>query len=91
MNIRHLALKEKDRQVFLDTDLYTFADRRCGRISTETLGEAFEPEQRFENPDGTDIFFDRDYFDEQHGFMALCGPFANADECSRPLFQEPEK
>ena len=87
----HLALKEKDGQVFLDTDLYTFADRRCGRISTETLGEAFEPEQRFENPDGTDIFFDRDYFDEQHGFMALCGPFANADECSRPLFQEPEK
>lgn len=34
-------------------------EKRCEMISTETLGRAFEPEQKFENPDGTPIIFDK--------------------------------
>lgn len=49
-------------------------------IQTETLGEAFEPEQRFENPDGTDIIFDADYYGNHRGPAVLPGPFAEASE-----------
>ncbi|SEF76339.1 Right handed beta helix region [Eubacterium ruminantium] len=45
-------------------------------ITTDTLGKAFEPEQRFENPDGTDIIFDKDYFGNHRGLTSIPGPFA---------------
>ena len=51
---------------------------RCGIISSDTLGLAFEPEQRFENPDGTDIIFDADYFGGHRGPETMPGPFAAA-------------
>lgn len=44
-------------------------------ITTQTLGMAFEPEQRYENPDGTDIVFDEDYFGEKKAHVTA-GPFA---------------
>ncbi|MBO4338186.1 MAG: right-handed parallel beta-helix repeat-containing protein [Lachnospiraceae bacterium] len=31
-------------------------------ITSDVLGKAFEPEQRFESPDGSDITFDTDYY-----------------------------
>lgn len=43
-------------------------------ISTQKLGMAFEPEQRFENPDGTEIVFDADYFGEKRESVTV-GPF----------------
>ncbi len=43
-------------------------------ITTQTLGMAFEPEQRYENPDGTDIVFDEDYFGEKKAHVTA-GPF----------------
>ena len=46
-------------------------------ITTETLGEAFEPEQPFENPDRTPIVFDTDYFGSAVGSQVICGPFAD--------------
>lgn len=52
-------------------------------ISTEYLGEAFEPEQKFENPDGTPILFDRDYFGEKRGINPVPGPFEKAEEWNR--------
>ena len=44
-------------------------------ISTEYLGEAFEPEQKFENPDGSEIIFDDDYFGEHRAINPMPGPF----------------
>ena len=61
-------------------------DFRVGLVSSDTLGRAFEPEQRFENPDGTDILFDRDYFGNHRGLDALPGPFASAADAEKALW-----
>ncbi len=44
-------------------------------IDTDTLGMAFEPEQRFEDPDGSPITFDTDYFGNRRETVTA-GPFA---------------
>lgn len=47
----------------LETNLYEVLGGFSSRmINTEVLGKAFEPEEPFENPDGTPIQFDMDYF-----------------------------
>ena len=74
----YVNLRNKDGKVFLETNLgELLKDFRVGIITTETLGKAFEPEQRFERPDGTDIIFDRDYFGDHRGISALPGPAAS--------------
>ena len=82
-----IALEEKDGKYSLKTNVYSklkdFAD---GIICTETLGKAFEPEQRFENPDGSDIVFDRDYFGNHRGTKTIPGPFANAEDAEKVLY-----
>ena len=53
-----IGLEEKDGRITLKTDLYKLTEGfSAGMISTDTLGEAFQPEQRFEAPDGRDIIF----------------------------------
>lgn len=54
-------------------------------INTDVLGKAFEPEQKFENPDGTPIRFDADYFGKQRGINVIPGPFANAEDVQKAL------
>ena len=49
-------------------------------INTEILGKAFEPEQPFENPDGTPIRFDTDYFGNHRGVHVIPGPFASPSD-----------
>ena len=44
-------------------------------VSSELLGMAFEPEERYENPDGTDIVFDKDFFGKARQ-NAMAGPLA---------------
>ena len=44
--------------------------------SSQTLGMAFEHEQRFEQPDGEDIVFDMDYYGIKRGMKPVAGPFA---------------
>lgn len=44
-------------------------------IHTATLGKAFEPEEAYENPDGTPIEFDRDYMDNHRSMNIVPGPF----------------
>ncbi len=53
------------------------ADLPAGGIPVDTgaLGEAFEPEQPWENADGTPIVFDTDYFGRRRA-TAVPGPFA---------------
>lgn len=81
-----VELLEKDGNYYLDTNIYDcLKDFRGRMINTDALGMAFEPEQRFENPDGTDIQFDKDYFGGHRGVDVIPGPFANAEDAKKPL------
>ncbi len=69
-----VELLEKDGNYYLDTNIYDCLKSFRGRmINTDVLGMAFEPEQRFENPDGTDIQFDTDYFGGHRGVDVIPG------------------
>lgn len=45
-------------------------------VDTDRMGIAFQPEQRFEAPDGSDIVIDRDYFGSLRQPTIVPGPFA---------------
>ena len=82
-----VELTEKDGKYCLKTNIYDLiGDFRDGIITSDTLGKAFEPEQRFENPDGTAIIFDRDYFGSHRGLDTLPGPFADAEDAEKALW-----
>lgn len=82
-----VELEEKDGSYSLKTNVFSHLKGfRTGILCSETLGKAFEPEQRFENPDGTDIIFDRDFFGNHRGTDTIPGPFANAEDAEKPLF-----
>ena len=49
-------------------------------IDSAALGEAFEPEQRFEAPDGSDITLDCDYNGKQRGSLTIPGPFISIED-----------
>jgi hypothetical protein len=71
-----LFLEETDGIYTLKTNLYDYLPEfETPFISTELLGEAFEPEQKFENPDGSPIFFNMDYFGTHRSVCPLPGPF----------------
>ena len=81
-----VQLEKRDDGYFLNTNLYEFmGDFRDGVITSNGLGYAFEPEQRFEDPDGTAISFDRDYAGNHRGPAPLPGPFASADAAGKNL------
>ncbi len=50
--------------------------KACRLITSDILGKAFEPEQRFENADGSAIIFDRDYYGNKREGRIIPGPFA---------------
>ena len=69
-----LALKRDDKGWQLETNLYDYLPE--GKlITTDTLGMAFEPEQRYEGPDGEDIVFDTDFYGKTRPEKPLAGPF----------------
>lgn len=73
-----LNLVEKDGKYTLDTNVYDFLqDFRCGMIHSDILGQAFEPEERFENTDGTAIMFNEDFLGDHRGTATIPGPFAS--------------
>jgi hypothetical protein len=77
-----LVTDEENDSVTIKTNLYDYiSNLTCDVISTETLGEAFEPEQLFENPDGTPIVFNEDYFDNRRSSTPIPGPF-NCGKCA---------
>ncbi len=72
---------EKDGEYYLSTNVYKkVADFKLGIINTEILGKAFQPDQRFENVDGSDIIFNYDYYGKDRGVVSIAGPFAEAKE-----------
>ncbi|MDO4355681.1 MAG: right-handed parallel beta-helix repeat-containing protein [Clostridia bacterium] len=71
-----LRIQETDEGWTLRTNLYeALPELRTAVVDTARMGMAFEPEQLFENPDGTPICMDRDYFDRARGDQPLPGPF----------------
>lgn len=75
----YVNLIEKDGTYRIKTNIYNLLDGwTTSIIDSDVLGEAFEPEQRFENPDGSTIVFNRDYHGNLRSLNALPGPFANA-------------
>ncbi len=86
-NTAEVELVEKDGKYSLKTNVYSLlGDFKNGIMNSDILGEAFEPEQRFENPDGSDIIFDKDYLDEKRGLETIPGPFASAESAEKILF-----
>ena len=82
-----VELIEKDGAYYLDTNLYDYLeDFTGGIITSDTLGLAFEPEQRFENPDGTTIVFDSDYLGEHRGLSTIPGPFATVEDSKKKIY-----
>ena len=81
-----LALTEQEGKWRLVTDLYDKLPARvCAPVDTDRLGMAFEPEQRFENPDGSPLRLDRDFTGAQRRDTVLPGPFADGNSASQPL------
>lgn len=71
-----ICVQETEEGFFLKTNLYDHMPEMQNRvITTDVLGMAFEPEQKFENPDGTPIVFDQDFYGKTHGEMPMAGPF----------------
>ena len=82
-----VELKEKNGKFYLDTNLYEILqDYTAGIIDSDILGKAFQPEQRFENPDGSAITFDRDYFGDARGIQAVPGPFVSKASLKKALW-----
>lgn len=82
-----LSLSEENGVPVLKTNLYDYLpERETKTISTAVLGEAFEPEQRFEDPEGREIVFNEDYFGEHRSVHPLCGPFASREQAGKRLF-----
>lgn len=80
-----VELKQKGGKLSLHTNLYELlGSHRDRMVHSDLLGKAFEPEQRFENPDGSAITFDADYFGSHRGVSVLPGPFAEGAD-SIPL------
>ena len=75
-----VSAAETDGGWTLQTDLYEFLKEEeglaCRMIHSDILGKAFESEERFENPDGSAITFDTDYFGKHRGVDVIPGPFA---------------
>lgn len=83
----YAKLEEKDGEYRIDTNVYEFLNGfKAGIINSDILGEAFEPEERFENPDGSDIVFDSDYLGDHRGVWAIPGPFATAEAVKKKIW-----
>lgn len=79
--------EREDGSWVLKTNVYDYLKEfSCGLIHTETLGKAFEPDEAFENPDGTPITFDSDYLGSHRGIRVIPGPFASAEDAGKRVW-----
>lgn len=82
-------LVEDGDKTTIKTNLFDLiGDYAEGIITTDTLGEAFEPEQRYEAPDGSDIIFNQDYFGNHRGTATIPGPFVNEEAAKAALWKK---
>jgi len=69
-----VELKEEDGKYKLVSNMAEYLPK-ANMISSDTLGMAFEPEERFETPDGEDIIFDTNFYGEKREDKPVAGPF----------------
>lgn len=82
-----VELVEKGGKYYLKTNVYKFLENfKVGIITSDVLGRAFEPEQRFENPDGSDIILNYDYLGDHRGLHTIPGPFASEEAAKKQLW-----
>ena len=89
-----IGYEEKDGKIYLATNLYDLIEAgkipadvmNCRLMKTADIPPAFEPEQNYENPDGTPIVFDTDFFGKKRGEKPFAGPFADGSEINDSLF-----
>ena len=82
----NIALKQEENSCRLVTNLaQAMPETDCGVISTHTLGMAFEPEEKFENPDGTPIVLLEDILGKRRGSRIIPGPFAQIEDAEAVL------
>lgn len=73
-----IKLEEKDGKYTLKTNLYDFLPTSPLKlIHTDDIPEAFESEQKYENPDGTPITFDTDILGTKRDSKIIAGAFSN--------------
>ena len=78
------SLTREGEDYIFSTNVYDFMPAVHAPLAdTELLGEAFEPEQKFEAPDGTPILFDEDYFGEKRPWAPIPGPLAAGADSSK--------
>lgn len=83
-----VVLEQEDGNYSLKTNVYEYlSDFKNGIITSDILGYAFEPEQRFENPDGTAIIFNEDFLGEHRGVATIPGPFVSGEEAKKQLWK----
>ena len=83
----YVKLVEADGKYTLDTNVYEYlGEFKAGVIGSDILGYAFEPEERFENPDGSAIIFDSDYLGEHRGVAVIPGPFASEEAAKKRVW-----
>ena len=82
-----LGWEEKDGKVQLKTNLYELLKslpketaEKYRLLKTDDIMMAFEPEEKYENPDGSPIIFDTDFFGKKRSGAIIPGPFASGDE-----------
>ena len=94
VNKVEIGYEEKDGKIWLKTNLYDLISEKkipanafeCKLMKTEDIPPAFEPEQNYENPDGSPIVFDTDFFGKKRGEKPVAGPFADSNEIQNSLF-----
>ena len=77
-----IGWKEVDGKIVLKTNLYDYLpeagskDCHSKMMHTDDIAMAFEPEEKYENPDGTPITFDTDFSGKKRKSAVIAGPFA---------------
>lgn len=82
-----ISCVEKRGKIYLKTNVYDYLPKSNVKLMhTDDIMMAFEPEEKYENPDGTPITFDTDLLGNKREKNVIPGCFANVDEIAKPLF-----
>ncbi len=82
-----IGYEEKDGKIFLKTNVFEYLPKEnCKLMHTDDIMMAFEPEEKYENPDGTPITFDTDLLGKKRSGKVLPGCFADGKEIDEPVF-----
>ena len=76
-----ISIEEINNDVYLNISFSKLNDVKTQVVDTERMGEAKLPKQKFENPDGTPITIDTDYWGKKRNAThPMPGPFESAKD-----------